>query len=45
MVKLVNWVIWEKAQSRFTKNIDFNELGDDDGSKVVEVGGDPRVNN
>ena len=28
VVKLVNWVIWEKAQHAFTKNIDFTEESD-----------------
>lgn len=25
VVKFVNWVIWEKAQAKFTRNIDFEE--------------------
>ena len=28
VVKLVNWVIWEKAQHKFTENIDFTEESD-----------------
>ena len=28
VVKLINWVIWEKAQHKFTRNIDFTEEGD-----------------
>lgn len=30
VVKLVNWVIWEKAQNQLTKAIDFDEVADGD---------------
>ena len=30
VVKLVNWVIWEKAQVHLTKDIDWSERADDD---------------
>ena len=28
VVKLINWVIWEKAQHKFSDNIDFTEESD-----------------
>ena len=30
VLKLVNWVIWERAQAKLTANIDFEERADDD---------------
>ena len=30
VIKFVHWVIWEKAQAKFTKNIDFTEFAADD---------------
>ena len=30
VVKLVHWVIWEKAQAKLTKNIDFTEIAQSD---------------
>ena len=30
VLKFVNWVQWEKAQTSLTKNIDFTERAEDD---------------
>ena len=34
VIKPVNWVIWEKAQAKLTKNIDFDEKAGDDPYQV-----------